>query len=93
MSGGRFRPRRAQPFGAIEGRRADGLDRVVRCAQLQGFVNCEPGYTGIPRVVNGSSDLIVAVYCESGKHSRFAVGSHALPENIAAEIAAIFEVN
>ncbi|MGH7003104.1 MAG: RidA family protein [Alphaproteobacteria bacterium] len=71
---------------------AGDLDRVVRCVQLQGFVNCEPGYTETPRVVNGGSDLIVAVFGDSGKHSRFAVGSHALPENIVVEIAGIFEV-
>lgn len=71
---------------------AGDLDRVVRCVQLQGFVNCKPGYTETPRVVNGGSDLIVAVFGDAGKHSRFAVGSHALPENIAVEIAAIFEV-
>ena len=68
------------------------LDRVLRCVQLQGFVNCEPGYTETPRVVNGGSDLIVSVFGEAGRHSRFAVGSHALPENIAVEIAAIFEI-
>jgi len=71
---------------------AGDLDRVVRCVQLQGFVNCPPGYTETPRVVNGGSDLVVAVFGDAGKHSRFAVGSQALPENIVVEIAAIFEI-
>ena len=71
---------------------AGDLDRVVRCVQLQGFVNCEPGYTETPRVINGGSDLIVSVFGDAGKHSRVAIGSHALPENIVVEIAAIFEM-
>ena len=68
------------------------LDRVVRCVQLLGYVNAVPGFTETPRVVNGASDLVVAVFGEAGRHSRVAVGSQALPENIAVEIAAIFEI-
>ena len=68
------------------------LDRVVRCVQLLGYVNATPGFTETPRVVNGGSDLVVAVFGEAGRHSRVAVGSPALPENIAVEIAAIFEI-
>lgn len=68
------------------------LDRVRRCVQLLGYVNAVPGFTETPRVVNGGSDLIVAVFGEAGRHSRVAVGSPALPENIAVEIAAIFEI-
>jgi enamine deaminase RidA (YjgF/YER057c/UK114 family) len=68
------------------------LDRVVRCVQLLGYVNAMPGFTETPRVVNGGSDLMVAVFGEAGRHSRVAVGSPALPENIAVEIAAIFEI-
>jgi enamine deaminase RidA (YjgF/YER057c/UK114 family) len=68
------------------------LDRVVRCVQLLGYVNAVPGFTETPRAVNGGSDLVVAVFGEAGRHSRVAVGSQALPENIAVEIAAIFEI-
>ncbi len=71
---------------------AGDLDRVRRCVQLLGYVNCLPGYTETPRVINGGSDLIVAVFGEAGKHSRVAVGSQALPENIVVEIAAVFEI-
>ena len=61
--------------------------------QLLGYVNAVPGFTETPRVVNGGSDVIVAVFGEPGRHSRVAVGSQALPENIAVEIAAIFEIH
>lgn len=78
----------AQLKGACEG----DLDRVTGCVQVMGFVNCAAGFTETPRVVNGGSDVIVEIFGDIGRHARFAVGSHALPENIAVELAAIFEV-
>ncbi|MCY3830479.1 MAG: RidA family protein [Rhodospirillaceae bacterium] len=68
------------------------LDRVAGCIQLMGFVNCDPGFTQTPTVINGGSDVIVAVFGENGRHARYAIGSHALPANISVEIAAIFEI-
>ncbi|MDE0705097.1 MAG: RidA family protein, partial [Rhodospirillaceae bacterium] len=62
------------------------------CIQLMGFVNCDPGFTQTPTVINGGSDVIVAVFGENGRHARYAIGSHALPANISVEIAAIFEI-
>lgn len=70
----------------------DDLDRVTGCVQLMGFVNCVPGYTETPTIVNGGSDLITEIFGDAGRHARFAVGSHALPANIAVELAAIFEI-
>jgi len=69
------------------------LDRVAGCIQLMGFVNCDPGFTQTPTVINGGSDAIVEVFGEAGRHARYAIGSHALPANIAVEIAAIFELS
>jgi enamine deaminase RidA (YjgF/YER057c/UK114 family) len=69
------------------------LDRVTSCLQISGFVNCEPGFTETPSVVNGGSNAIVEIFGNAGRHARFAVGSHALPENIAVELAAIFEID
>ncbi len=69
------------------------LDRVTGCVQLMGFVNCVPGYTETPTIVNGGSDVIVEIFGDPGRHARFAVGSHALPVNIAVELAAIFEID
>jgi len=68
------------------------LDRVLGCVQMTGYVNCEPGYTQTPLVVNGGSDLLVEIFGEAGRHARVAIGSHALPENIVVELAASFEI-
>jgi enamine deaminase RidA (YjgF/YER057c/UK114 family) len=65
---------------------------VKRVCQVQAFVNAVPGFTDHPAVVNGASDLFVEVFGESGKHARFAVGAGSLPFNVAAEIAAVLEV-
>lgn len=68
------------------------LDKVSRVVQLQGFVNCTAPFGEQPAVINGASDLIVEIFGDAGKHSRFAIGVSALPFNAAVEIAATFEV-
>ena len=66
--------------------------RIKRCVKLGAFVNCTPDFYDHPAVVNGASDLMVAVLGESGKHARFAVGAPSLPLGVAVEIDAIFEL-
>lgn len=68
-------------------------NKVSRCLKLGGFVNSTPDFTDHPTVMNGASDLIVAVMGEAGKHSRFAVGAPSLPFGVSVEIEAIFELN
>lgn len=68
------------------------LDRVRRCVKLGGFVNCLPDFDQQPMVINGASDLMVEVFGDRGKHSRFAVGSNALPFDVPVEIEAVFEI-
>ena len=68
------------------------LDRVTRCVKLGGFVNSTPDFTDQPKVINGASDLIVAVFGDRGKHARFAVSAPSLPFDAAVEIDAVFEV-
>lgn len=68
------------------------LDRVVRCLRLGGFVNAAPGFTDMPLVVNGASDLIVEVFGDAGRHARTAVGVAELPRNVTVEVDAVFEV-
>ncbi len=69
---------------------AGDLDRVERCVRLGGFVNSAPGFFDQPRVINGCSDLMVEVFGDAGRHARTAVGTSALPFNVAVEIDAIF---
>jgi len=66
--------------------------RVVRCVKLGGFVNSTPDFDQHPAVINGASDLMVAVLGDKGRHSRFAVGVANLPFGVAVEIDAIFEI-
>ena len=68
------------------------LDKVKRALRLGGFVNCTPEFTDMPQVVNGASDLMVAVFGEAGKHARAAVGVSSLPLGVAVEVEAMFEL-
>jgi enamine deaminase RidA (YjgF/YER057c/UK114 family) len=68
------------------------LDQVKRVLRLGGFVNCTPEFTEMPQVVNGASDLMVAVFGDAGKHARAAVGVGSLPLGVAVEVEAMFEL-
>jgi len=68
------------------------LDRVVRIVALNGFVNCGPEFTQHPAVLNGASDLLVAVFGDKGKHSRTAVGVPSLPFDVVVELNMVVEV-
>lgn len=67
-------------------------DRLERCIKLGGFVHCTPDFTDHPKVINGASDLMVAVLGDRGKHARFAVGATSLPFGVAVEIDGIFAI-
>ncbi|MEM9716282.1 MAG: RidA family protein [Pseudomonadota bacterium] len=68
------------------------LSRLVRVVRLGGFVNCTDDFTDQPAVVNGASDLMVAVFGDAGRHARAAVGSSSLPLGVAVEVDGIFEI-
>ena len=78
-------PRSRPPLG--------DLDKVARVVRLGGFVNSAPGFLDGPKVMNGASDLMVAVFGEKGKHARTTVGVAALPLDAAVEVEALFEVS
>jgi enamine deaminase RidA (YjgF/YER057c/UK114 family) len=74
-------------------RAALGTLDTVAVIKLTGFVQSAPTFTGQPAVVNGASDLLVAVFGqERGRHARSAIGVAQLPLGAAVEIEAIFEV-
>ena len=68
------------------------LNKVKRIVKTFGMVNASPEFESQPEVINGFSDLMVAVFGERGKHARSAVGMGSLPRNIAVEIEVIVEV-
>ncbi|MCY4464048.1 MAG: RidA family protein [Chloroflexi bacterium] len=63
------------------------LDRITHWLRLHGMVNCAPDFAQQPAVINGCSQLILALYgAERGAHARSAVGMAALPFNMCVEI-------
>lgn len=69
------------------------LDKVTRVVRLGGFINSAAGFTEGPKVMNGASDLMVAVFGDKGKHARSTVGVAALPADAAVEVEGLFEVS
>ena len=65
------------------------LDGFIK---LGGFVNCNDNFTNHPQIINGASNLLVKIFDEQGKHTRFAVGTNSLPMDIAVEIDAVIKL-
>ncbi|RME65564.1 MAG: RidA family protein [Alphaproteobacteria bacterium] len=78
----------AQINAACEG----DLERVRRIVRLGGFVASASGFHDQPKVVDGASDLMVAVFGDAGRHARAAVGTNALPRGACVEIDAIAQI-
>jgi len=75
-------------LGSLQ-RELGDLDRVAGWARVFGMVNSAPGFDRHPAVINGFSELILAIFGpEIGRHARSAIGVAALPFNIAVEIEA-----
>ena len=68
------------------------LSKVKRVVKVLGMVNAGPEFTQHPLVINGFSDLMVAVLGDKGKHARSAIGVASLPSNMAVEIEMIVEI-
>ena len=65
---------------------------TLKLVQMQGFVQSAADFHEQPTVLNGASELAVAILGENGKHARTAVGVAALPKNAAVEISCTFQV-
>ena len=80
--------------GLIHMRDAAGgsLDNVRRIVRVGGFVAVADGFTDIPQVVNGASDLLVAIFGDAGRHARAAVGVAELPLGVPVEVEFLVEV-
>ncbi|MGY1693114.1 RidA family protein [Geodermatophilus sp. SYSU D01105] len=77
-----------QVLGRLRAELGD-LDRVRQVVKLFGMVNCAPGFTQIPAVVDGCSDLLTDVLGDAGRAARSAVGMAELPFDIAVEVEAV----
>jgi enamine deaminase RidA (YjgF/YER057c/UK114 family) len=69
------------------------LSRVEQIVKLGGFVSSTGDFTDQPKVVNGASELMAAVFGDAGRHARSAVGVPALPLGAAVEVDAIVAVS
>ncbi len=68
------------------------LDKVTQIVKLLGMVNSTPEFTDQPTVINGATELLIALYGDKGRHARSAVGMGQLPGGMAVEIEMIVEV-
>ena len=69
------------------------LDRVTGWVKALGLVNCAPGFSGTPGVINGFSELVKELWCDAGQHARSAIGAAELPFDMSVEVEAIVEVS
>ena len=65
---------------------AGSLDRVQRIVKMTGYVASHEGFREQPYVINGASDLLVAIFGEAGRHARAAVGVAELPMGVPVEL-------
>ncbi len=70
-----------------------GLEKVRRVVRLGGFIACTPDFTQHATVMNGASDLAVAVFGDPGRHARSTVGVPSLPLDAPVEVEGLFEVD
>jgi enamine deaminase RidA (YjgF/YER057c/UK114 family) len=69
------------------------LERVRRVVRLGGFIASTVDFTQQAQVMNGASDLAVAVFGEAGRHARTTVGVPVLPADAAVEVEGMFEIS
>ena len=65
------------------------LDRVDTILKVLGMVNAVPDFGQHPKVIDGCTDLFVAVFGENGRPARSAVGMGSLPRDISVEVEAV----
>ena len=69
------------------------LDRVTQVVRLGGFIASPPGFSQHALVMNGASDLAVAVFGDAGRHARSTIGVPALPGDAAVEVEGMFTIS
>ena len=61
------------------------LDKVERIVKVLSYINVAPGFTELPKVANGESDLLVQLFGERGRHTRAAIGVASLSQDAPVE--------
>ncbi|HEY5700611.1 MAG TPA: RidA family protein [Gammaproteobacteria bacterium] len=70
----------------------DDLDDIVSIVKLQGFVNSSMSFNAQPKVIDGASELLIALYGEAGKHARTATGAAQLPYGASIQLDMVVEL-
>jgi enamine deaminase RidA (YjgF/YER057c/UK114 family) len=78
---------------AIAKQEVGSLDRITRVVKVVGHVASAEGFVQQPQVINGASDLLVAIFGEAGRHARVAVGAAELPRGASVEIEVILSIS
>ncbi len=68
------------------------LDRISEIVSVNGYVNAVDSFEDSPRIINGASDLLVAVFGDAGRHVRAALGVNALPRNALVELQMVVSI-
>lgn len=68
------------------------LDTIERIVKVVGYVNSAKGFNKQPQVINGASELLVAIFGDRGKHARVAVGVNELPSDSPVEVEMIAQL-
>ncbi len=68
------------------------LRNVRRIVKLAGYLRAQPGFGGLPAIMDGCSEVLIAIFGTAGNHTRTVVGVQDLPRNCVAEVDAIVEV-
>lgn len=72
--------------------RVGELSRITRVVKLLGMVNCTEDFDQLPDVIDGASEVFVALWGDAGCHARSAVGMQQLHYGMAIEIEGVFEI-
>lgn len=78
---------------AIAKQELGSLDRITRVVKVVGHVASADGFAEQPQVLNGASDLLVAIFGDAGRHARVATGAAEFPRGAAVEIEVILAVS
>lgn len=68
------------------------LDRIVSVLKLHGFINSAASFQAQPRVLDGASELLIALYGESGRHARSSTGVVRLPYGATLQLDMVVEI-
>jgi enamine deaminase RidA (YjgF/YER057c/UK114 family) len=77
---------------AVLQRHLGALDKVCSVLTVNGYVNAVQGFPDAPKIVNGASDLFIAVFGEAGRHVRAAIGVSGLPRRALVELQMTVEI-